>query len=198
MVNLLEMTRVENEERENSWPYPNGSEAVTLRDGTAMTIRPICPDDAPRLQAFFNRLSPETIFFRFLGIRKELSCQQAERLANVDNQTQVALVATCEEYGEEKIVAVARYWVIPADEPELAEPAIVVEDQFQNRGLGTLLLEQLAEHARAHGIRTFQATFHHNNVRITRIVQHSGLRTKSKTESGIREIRVDLETEPDH
>jgi GNAT superfamily N-acetyltransferase len=179
------------------WAYTNMSESVTLRDGTTVTIRPIRPDDAPRLQALFARLSPESIFSRFLEICKELPYRQAERLANVDYQTQMALVATREQCGEEHIVAVAHYWVIPAGEPYLAEPAIVVEDRYQSRGLGTLLLKRLAAYARAHGIRTFLATFHHNNARIIRIIRRSGLPTKSKVELGICEIQVKLETEPD-
>ena len=63
------------------------SEAIVLRDGSRLTIRPIRPDDAPRLQALHARLSPESIYFRFLGWRPALSEQEAERFANLDYDT---------------------------------------------------------------------------------------------------------------
>ena len=172
------------------------SEAVDLRDGTPLFIRPIRPDDAPRLQALFARLSPESIFLRFLGLRKELSDEQAERLANVDYQTRMALVATRGQKGREEIVAVARYAVIPGKSPVEAEAAIVVEDQFQGRGLGTLLLKRLVAYARTHGIRAFLATVYYDNAPIMHFVRHSGLPTESRVEAGVWEIRVGLEREP--
>jgi GNAT superfamily N-acetyltransferase len=169
-----------------------------LRDGTVITIRPIRPDDAPRLQAFFARLSPESIYSRFLGFRSELPREQAEFLANVDCQTQMALVATRKQFDKEDVIADARYFVIPAEEPGLAEAAIVVEDRYQNRGLGTLLLKRLAANARMRGIHTFLAAVHHSNSWIIRRIRRNGLPTESRVDEGTREIRVKLEIEPDH
>jgi len=106
-------------------------------------------DDAPRLQALFARLSPKTVFLRFLSHSKALSGQDARRLADMDYQTQMALAATSEQCGEECIIAVARYALIPSDKPGRADLAIVVEDQYQTLGLGTILLKRLAAYARA-------------------------------------------------
>lgn len=177
---------------------PEKPEAVTLRDGTAITIRPIRPDDARRLQELFAQLSPESIAFRFLGHPKELPDEQAEQLANVDYRTRMALVATREQCDEEHIIAVARYAVDPAAGPDLAEAAIVVEDEYQHRGLGTHLLKRLVAYARTHGIHAFMATVRHDNVQIMRFVRHSGLPTESKLKAGIWEILVKLEPEADH
>jgi GNAT superfamily N-acetyltransferase len=177
---------------------PKKPEAVTLRDGTTVTIRPIRQDDARRLQELFARLSPESIAFRFLGHPKELSDKQAEQLANVDYHTRMALVATREQCGEEHIIAVARYAVDPAVAPDLAEAAVAVEDEYQSRGLGTLLLKRLAAYAQTHGIHAFMATVRHDNVRIMRFIQHSGLPTESRLEAGTWEILVKLEPEADH
>jgi GNAT superfamily N-acetyltransferase len=173
------------------------SEAVYLRDGTPVSIRPIHPNDAARLQALFARLSPETISYRFLGRRKELPYEEAKRLAEVDYQTQMALVATCQQYGEEEIVGVARYAVIPGTWPAEAEAAIVVEDRYQGRGLGTSLLERLVAYANAHGIRAFLATVRHDNERMMRFIRRSGLPTESRVEAGVWEIRVGLNRGPE-
>lgn len=172
------------------WPFQ-------LRDGTMVTLRPIRPDDAPRLQTLFARLSPRSIFLRFLGHRKELPLKLAERLANVDYQTRMALVATREPY-QDDIVAVARYDGSPPVEPGLADVAIVVEDQYQGQGLGTLMLDRLVAHARAHGIRGFLATIYHDNTPIKRIIQHSGLPVEGRAESGVWEVQMKLDIQPDH
>jgi RimJ/RimL family protein N-acetyltransferase len=186
------MTRLESEMQET----PGKPETVTLGDGTMVTIRPIRPDDAPRLQALFYRLSPESIALRFLGHPKELPDEEAQRLANVDYQTRMALVATGEEDGEEHIIAVARYAADSA-QLDLAEAAIVVEDKYQKRGLGTLLLTRLVAYAHTHGIRAFMATVHHDNVQIMRFIRQSGLPSQSKLAAGIWEIVVKLEPEAD-
>jgi GNAT superfamily N-acetyltransferase len=195
-MSLLELSCVKETVQETPLLHANVCETVTLCSGTALTIRTVRPDDTPRLQALYGRLSPECISARFLETCKELPHKVVERLSNVDFQTQMALVATRDEHGEEHIIAVARYWLVPAMEPGLAEPAIVVEDRYQNRGLGTLLLERLAAYARAHGVRKFLFTVHNSNTRILRLIRRSGLPVESTVEMGIWEIKVKLETAP--
>jgi GNAT superfamily N-acetyltransferase len=193
----LEMICVEETKQEKPRLYTYRSEVVTLRDGTTLTIRPVRPGDAPRLHALFARLSQDSITSRSLAICQDLPYQQAEDLINLDYRTQMGLVATREQFGEDHVNAVARYWLIPSDDPGLAEPAIVVEDRYQNRELGTLLLKRLVAYARAHGIHTFLASYDYDNVRITRIIRRSGLPAESRVELGICGIRVKLEPEPD-
>ena len=177
---------------------PGKPETVTLRDGTTVTIRPIRPDDARGLQALFDRLSPESIAFRFLGQPKELPLEQARQLANVDYRKRMALVATRQHGNEEHIIAVARYAADPASQPDVAEAAIVVEDEYQNRGLGTLLLTRLVAYAYAHGVRAFRATVRQDNIQIMRFVHHSGLPAESTLDAGVWDIMVTLEPEIDH
>lgn len=167
-------------------------EKVTLRDGRLLTVRPIQLDDAPRLQELFFRLSPESVYFRFLGQRKELPDKEAEHFANVDYQTRMALVALAEHNRRENIVAVAQYDALTPDEPDAAEAAIIVEDDYQGRGLGTYLAKQLVTYAIEHGIRFFQFAVHHCNTRVLHLVRHSGISFKIKSCHGIWEMRVDL------
>ncbi|MEJ2207828.1 MAG: GNAT family N-acetyltransferase [Anaerolineae bacterium] len=184
---------------------------VILRDGSRVTLRAIRPDDAPRLQALFGRLSPESIFFRFLGQPRELSDREARRLAAVDYEAQMAWVAVPEaapadEVPEEQIIGVARYARLQAGagpEPQsvagpleaVAEAAVVVEDRWQRLGLGTMLLQALADYARDHGIDAFQATVHQTNTRILRFIRRSGLPTQDRVDGGLWEIRVSLNEE---
>lgn len=169
--------------------YP--PEQVTLRDGTAVTLRPIRPDDAPRLQAAVARLLPQSIYLRFLIPLRRLSDADAQRLAMVDYDRRMALVAVIEVDGEEHIIGVARYAMTETD--GVAEPAIVVGDTYQGRGLGTILLALLARYARAHGVHAFAATIAAENTRILRVVEHTGLPFKvHDLGHGERELRIDL------
>ncbi len=175
-------------------PEPFAPETVSLRDGTSVRLRAIHPDDAPRLQAFFTRLSPQSVFYRLLEYRTMLSDEEARQLVTVDYQSRMAIVAVREAAGEEQIVAVARYGVISPEEPDTAEAAIVVEDAFQGHGLGRVLIDRMVRYARAHGIRYYVATVHYNNAQILHFVQSSGLRVERKMDKGLWDIVIDLET----
>ncbi|MGD8399075.1 MAG: GNAT family N-acetyltransferase [Anaerolineae bacterium] len=165
------------------------AEAITLRDGTEAVIRPIEPEDARRLQAFFDRLTPESIFFRFLGKPKDLPDEQARRLANVDYDSHMAYVATIDD----DVIGVARYAEPDWGEPGVAEAGVIVEDAYQSKGLGTILLKRLARYARAQGIHTFAAIIHHSNIKILHFIRHSGLPITRRFDSGLWEVRVRID-----
>lgn len=182
-----------------SLPSP---EQLTLRDGTLTTIRPIRPDDAPRLQALVLRLSPESLFLRFLAIVKSISDKEAARLATVDYQTCMAFVATADAGDDEQIIGVARYALVPdlfddhgrADPAAgMAEAAVVVEDSYQRHGLGSVLLNRLTAYARRHGVRSFLANIHPSNEAIMRFIRRSGLPLESRVESGVWQIVIHLD-----
>jgi RimJ/RimL family protein N-acetyltransferase len=171
---------------------PPLSESVTLRDGSRLTIRPIRPDDAPRLQAFHLRLSPTSIHLRFLSSHPLLSATEAERLANVDYQTRMAFVATRPAGRDESIVGVARYDVPSPTRPDEAEPAIVIEDAYQGRGLGAVLADRLLDYARRQGIGAFVAEINAENEHILDFIRRSGLPAQKKLEGGILQIQVKI------
>lgn len=167
---------------------------IGLKNGEKVTIRPILPEDAPRLQSAFARLSAQSIYMRFLETFKELSDKQAYHFANVDYRSHMALVGTISENDEEHIIAVARYAYVVPENPEAAEAAVVVRDDYQNRGLGTKILLRLVAYAREHGIKVFVATVHSSNARIRHFIQLSGYPVKrTMIEPGVWEFRIFLE-----
>jgi acetyltransferase len=169
-------------------------EQIALRDGTPVTIRPIQPEDAPKLQIAFKRLSTQSIYYRFLQVFTQLTDQQARDFANLDYYHRMALVAETWEAGETNLIGVARYAMLPGDEPGLAESAIVVIDEYQKRGLGSLLLLRLVRYARSHDVQAFLATVHVSNAQIMRFIQRSGLPAEKKMlEPGVWEIRIRLQ-----
>jgi RimJ/RimL family protein N-acetyltransferase len=123
-----------------------------LRDGSAVELRPITPADRQLLADAFERLSPESRYRRFFSPVTALTERQLDYLTDVDHRDHEALVALAEDTGE--LVAVARY---VRTRPGVAEPAIVVGDDWQRRGLATQLLDALADRAREEGVETFVA-----------------------------------------
>ena len=124
--------------------YPSQLETRWSARGVCLTIRPIKPSDAPAHAAFFSRLSPEDIRFRFFSAKRELSDKQLSRLTNVDYAREMALIAVREPSGE--TVGVARL-VCDKDE-HAAEFAIAVEPETKGVGIGTELMRRLIEWAR--------------------------------------------------
>jgi len=180
---------------ESSYPIET-IEVLTLRDGTQFTLRPILPEDAPRLQEGFAHLSPQSIYMRFLQSFIELSDEQARQFATVDYHTRMALVGSIQEDGEERLVAVARYAMVGSDRPGVAEAAIVVRDDYHNRGLGSLALDRLIRYARQQGVTDLLAMVNVGNVQIIHFIQRSGLAfERTVLEPGTWEILINIKQE---
>ncbi|MDO8432151.1 MAG: GNAT family N-acetyltransferase [Candidatus Binatus sp.] len=156
---------------------------ATLRDGGAICIRAIRPDDKARLLEHFAGLSPQSVYFRFMGIRRELSERDLKDLTELDFINHVGLVATITEGGVERLVGVGRY--IRGAHPERAELAFAILDKHQGRGIGTLLLEHLNHIAHANGITEFEANVLGDNTRMLEVFAHSGLKVRRSFESGV-------------
>ncbi|MFI0485066.1 GNAT family N-acetyltransferase [Actinomadura sp. 9N215] len=169
--------------------YPDQWEAdVVLSDGGTAHLRPIRTEDADLLRDFYERLSPESIYYRFFSPRPRLSDRDVEHFTGVDHDRRAALIATI---GEE-MVAVVRY-DRAGDRPETAEVAFLVEDAHQGRGLGPVLLEHIAAAARERGVRRFVASVLPDNRRMTRVFREAGYRAEQRFEEGVIELVLDLE-----
>lgn len=124
---------------------------VELDDGSHVTIRGIQAADAYRLLRMFDRLSPESIYHRFFSPMPRPRRAALLHLAGLDNQLHEAMVAEVD--GE--IVGVARYDGRAGEDD--AEVAVIVEDAWQGRGLGTHLLNHLGRVAARRGLVAFRA-----------------------------------------
>ena len=145
--------------------YPRELERdITLRNGSALRLRPIRPEDAPRLIDFYDRLSRHSAYQRFFSVMKRLPPDWARMLATVDYRRRLALVAERGPADAPEIEAVARYE--PTDDPDTVEVAFVVQDGYQGRGLGLLLLHHLLDAAEARGIHRFCAYVLADNARM--------------------------------
>jgi GNAT superfamily N-acetyltransferase len=121
---------------------------MMLRDGVALIVRAIRPEDIRRLRVFHSCLSLQTIYLRFFTMLPVFPLELAERLTHMDAEGPMVLAATTGVGGDEQIVAVVRY---EHSGPTASEVALVVEDCWQGRGIATALLHRLAKYARACG-----------------------------------------------
>ena len=168
-------------------PYPKELERdVSLKDGTRVRLRPIRPDDAPRLQALYDRLSRHTAYQRFFTVMKRLPPDWARFLATVDYRRRLALIVEFETVSGFDLIAVGRYE--PTDEPDTAEVAFVVQDGWQGKGLGTLLFQEVLRAATARGVRRFRAWVLADNRRMLDLIARFGTVKERKTEQGVTEL----------
>lgn len=149
---------------------------ASLRDGTPVLIRPIRPDDKALLADGLRRLSPESVYRRFLSPKPSFSKGELRYLTELDGRDHVALVAFLAE-DPSQLAGVARF-VRSDDDHETAEAAVVVGDACQGRGLGNLLALRLADEAAARGIRRFEATILWDNVPAHRLMAAIAYRFK--------------------
>ncbi len=163
-----------------------------LPDGQLVLIRPIRPDDKAMLADGLRHLSETSVQRRFLSPKPRLSRSELRYLTEVDGKSHVALVAEYPGEPVRRLIAVARYVRLPED-PHAAEAAIVVGDDWQGRGLGSLLAEQLAEHARVNGIERFTATMASDNEPAHRLLRRltRELQTPLRAD-GVDDFSLDL------
>ena len=134
-------------------------------------LRPIAPEDGPLVAASFERLGKESRYRRFFTSKTELSAAELDYLVDVDHHDHEAIVAIDPSSGEG--LGVARY-VRSAEDPELAEVAVTVADDWQGRGLGRALLDRLTYRARREGVRRFSALVQSDNWRSLGLVAGAG------------------------
>ena len=169
-------------------PYPTQYESdVVLRDGSTVRLRPIRPNDGDGLRTLYERVSPESLRFRFFGIPAG-SDEEVSRLLCADHDNEFVLIA---EAGD-RVAGVAVYFRDPKS-PERAEVAFTIADALHGRGIGTRMLETLADIARGHHIRTFDAYVLQDNQRMMGVFLDSGFAVERRLEGGVFHVALTLE-----
>lgn len=161
---------------------------LELRDDSRVTVRPVTPDDKEAIREGFRRLSPTSRYRRFLSPVAELTDRMATYLTEVDHHDHEALLAVAPDgHG----VGVARF-VRSEEDPQAAEIAVTVADDWQGRGLATGLLELLADRAREEGISRFTALMLAENREMLDVMEALGDVKVVARESGTIDVEMDL------
>lgn len=154
-------------------PYPaHLVEHWQLPDGTDITIRPIRPEDAEIEQSFVRDLSEQARYFRFMQTLSELSREMLIRFTQIDYHREMALIATVFQDHREVEVGVARYSTNP--DGETAEFALVVDDEWQSKGIGSKLMTCLMDAAQEKGLKLLVGEVLANNSKMIELVKRLG------------------------
>jgi RimJ/RimL family protein N-acetyltransferase len=162
--------------------YPAQYETeVLLKNGSRIRLRPIKREDVERWLAFVSRLSPRAKYLRFHHV-PTLGREDAIRFCSVDYKYTFAFVAEVLRDKREEIVAIGRYYRLP--DKSTAEVAFVIEDPYQGKGIGTKLMEWLANVARDNDITTFEASVLVENEEMMTVFKDYGFHIISRLEEG--------------
>lgn len=154
--------------------YPRWTE--TLRNGSQVLIRPIGHLDKAAERTFIEGLSDKSRRFRFLGAMRSPSEAMLERLTNIDFVHDVAFAAVVSEDAHERIVGISRYSTDAAGHS--CECAVTVSDEWQEQGLGTVLMKHLIEVARARGIHTMHSIDAAQNIQFHDLAHFLGFQRR--------------------
>jgi RimJ/RimL family protein N-acetyltransferase len=165
---------------------------VRLKDGSAVEIRSIEPDDRELVRTIYHDLSELSRRRRFLAPTHDLSDEDLDYLTNVDHRRHEALIAV-DPQGR-RAVGIARYVRVPRDR-EAGELAVEVVDDWHRRGLGTALLDRLTERARENGLRRYTALVSPDNEVVLGALERAGAQRTGTTADGEVELAVDVPSE---
>src|ERR1041385_2279395 len=163
-----------------SWLVTGRDGAVVLRDGSTVRVRVLRPEDEGLLFELFKSLSVDSRWLRFMSASSDSAlAAEAHREARVDYCRKFGLIAVTG--AEERIVGHAFYTATGEDR---AEVAFAIADDYQRRGLATILLGQLAEVAAANAIHVFEAETLLSNAAMLNVFRESGFPTKITVAAG--------------
>jgi RimJ/RimL family protein N-acetyltransferase len=164
----------------------------TLDDGTRVLFRPITPGDKERLQQGLQRLSPTSRYMRFFRHVDRFTDEELRYLTEIDMTDHVAWVAILPDEPDRPGVGVAR-WIRMDDDPGLAEGAVTVIDDYQDRGIGSTLLYLAARSALERGVRAFRVYAMGDNRKVMDLLADLGA-IPGEWEGGVLELTVPLGT----
>ncbi|WP_152629219.1 GNAT family N-acetyltransferase, partial [Streptacidiphilus jiangxiensis] len=174
--------------------YPAHWEAdIVLRDGGTARIRPIVPDDADRLVAFYQLVSDQSKYYRFFAPYPRLSAKDVRHFTHHDFVDRVGLAALVND----QFIATVRYDRIdetgrPSGTGTEAEVAFLVQDAHQGRGVASALLEHIAATARERGIRRFVAEVLPENRKMAKVFTEAGYTQQRSFTDGVLHFELDL------
>ncbi|RDI96655.1 GNAT family N-acetyltransferase [Meiothermus sp. QL-1] len=173
--------------------YALESGPILLKDGRTATLRPARPEDRPLFVEFLRRLSPQARTFRFFS---EIDPETAADLLlrQPPDEDKVTLVVLTGD--PERIIATGEY-VQEGPGSTSAEVAFLVDDWYQGRGLGSLLLERLALIGVRRGIRRFHAYTLAENRQMLDVFKASGFKIEAHNEAGEVEVSFEIEPNPE-
>lgn len=168
--------------------YPEGLQTYrTIKAGLEIFLRPIKIDDEQALKDFAYSLSDQSMYRRFMSARLDMPHERLQKYVVIDYTQEMAILATVQDRGQEKIIGVGRYYIDPLK--HMAEVTFAVADDYQNMGVGTELLSYLTHLAKQHGLLGFEAEVLIDNSMMLHIFEKAGFETTSQLEGSVYRLR---------
>jgi acetyltransferase len=173
-------------------PYPSAYvEKWAARDGSEITVRPIRPEDEPKMIRFHESLSDRSVYLRYfhhMSLDARVTHERLTRICFIDYDRELVLVAETEK-GE--IVAVGR--LTREHSSSDAEFGILVSDAWHERGLGTELLRRLLSLARSEGIGRVTGDILSENRAMQEICRQLGFHLRYSMDDGVVKVSIMLD-----
>ncbi len=170
--------------------YPADMETYrTAKSGLEILLRPVKISDEPLLKDFFYALSDESIYRRFMSVRKDMPHERLQQFVVVDYTIDIVILAIQEEQDKETIVGMGQYSI---NDPtaHMANVSFAVRDAYQNQGIGTELLKYLTFLAKKQGLLGFTAEVLLENTRMLHVIDKVGYITEKHLDQGMYELKT--------
>jgi acyl-CoA hydrolase/GNAT superfamily N-acetyltransferase len=169
--------------------YPEQFETYrTTKSGLEILLRPVKISDEPLLKDFFYRLSDQSVYRRFISLKKSLPHRELQDLVILDYTKGMSIVATLQQGGRETVLGLAQYGI--SQESHMAEVAFIVDDRYQKRGIGTELLSYITYLAKRQGLLGFTAEVLMENRAMLHLFDKMGFDMQRRGEGGVYELRM--------
>lgn len=172
-----------------SGKYPEDLETYrTTKTGLEIVLRPVRMSDEPLLKDFFNSLSDDTLFYRFISSRKDMPHNRLQEFVIIDYTKQMVVLAVIEEEGKEEIVGIGQYAINEAT--YTADVAFAIRDDYQNVGIGKEMLSYLTYLAKKQGLLGFTAEVLIENKSMLHLFEKAGFFIEKRSAEGVYELKM--------
>lgn len=172
--------------------YPEELEKYeTLHDGTEIFFRPVKPSDEAALAEMLYSLSEESVHKRYFSYTVAFPHRDVQQLTNIDYKQNIAIVGVIPGVSDDEIVAIAQYFLEP--KTRSAEVAFIVQDEWQQKGMGTFLLDYITRIAKQRGVKRFYAKVLPSNKAMLAVFHNSGYKVNTAFDGEVYDVTYDLE-----
>ncbi len=151
-------------------------------------MRAVKISDEPLLKDFFYALSDKSLYRRFISVRTDMPHERLQDFVVIDYTKELVILATIKQAELEEVVGLGQYYILPGTHS--AEVALVVKDNYQNQGIGTVLLTYLTQLALKQGLLGFTTEVLVENQLMLRLFEKMGFDIQKHSSAGVYELKM--------
>ena len=169
--------------------YPEEMETRrTTRGGLEIVLRPVKISDEPLVKDFFYSLSDQSLYRRFMSVRKDMPHERLQEFVIIDYTKEMVILATVQHHETEEVVGIGQYGI--DESSHTAEVAFAVKDEYHNHGIGTELLSYLTLLAKRHGLLGFTAEVLVENKPMLHLFEKMGFDLEKRVAEDVYELKM--------